>query len=155
LFRRSRAVWHARFDVLAHVGPWEEAEQMLAAGAPLPRGLSSAEATRMREVRAAARLPRGEREAALRTALADQAATIEDCLLAANVGEPAIAFDALSRALDSGKLSTRLRFECPGPGSAFQSFAFFTKAGETLRSHPRFASLATRMGLLPRENAAP
>jgi hypothetical protein len=72
---------------------------------------------------------------------------IEDCLLAASVGDPEVAFDALSQALDAGTLSTRLQFECPGPGPAFQSFAFFTKAGEALRSHPLFAPLATRMGL--------
>jgi hypothetical protein len=155
LFRRSRAVWHARFDILSHFGPWEEAEHMLTAGAPLPNGLSSAEAGRMREVRSAARLPRGEREAALRTALAGQSTMIEDCLLAANAGEPAVAFDALARALDSDTLSTRLHFECPGPGLGLQSFAFFTKAGEALRSHPRFTSLSQRMGLPLRKNAAP
>ncbi|MDZ4868259.1 MAG: hypothetical protein SGI91_13140 [Alphaproteobacteria bacterium] len=149
LFRRSRAVWQARFDILSHFGPWEEAEQMLTPGAPLPRGLSSIEAGRMRDVRAAARLPRGEREAALRAALADQPTMIEDCLMAANVGEPEVAFEALSRALDSGTLSTRLQFECPGPGPAFQSVAFFTKAGDTLRAEPRFAPLAKRMSLPP------
>jgi hypothetical protein len=147
LFRRSRAVWQARFDILSHVGPWEEAEQMLTAGAPLPYGLSSSEAAQMHEVRAAARLPRAAREQALRDALDRPAATIEDCLVAANVGEPDVAFDAISRALESGSLTTRLDFEVPGPGPSFQTFAFFTKAGETLRANPTFSSLAERLAL--------
>jgi adenylate cyclase len=147
LFRRSRAVWQARFDILSHVGPWEEAEQMLTPGAPLPFGLSSSEAAHMREVRAAARLPRAAREQALRDVLEGQPTAVEDCLVAANAGEPTVAFDAIARALDAGSLTTRLGFEPPGPGPGFQSFAFFTKAGETLRSNPAFLSLAERMGL--------
>jgi len=147
LFRRSRAVWHARFDVLSLIAPWEEADQMLTPGAPLPYGLSSAEAAHIREVRAAARLPRADREAALRNALDRRPVVIEDCLLAASVGEPVVAFDALARGLDDSSLLTRLDFEAPGPGPSFRSFAFFTKAGEALRSDPAFASLARRLGL--------
>jgi adenylate cyclase len=149
LFRRSGAVWHARFEILSHIGPWEDAEQMLTEGAPFPCGLSSSEAAHMRDVRAATRLPRDERARALREALDRPSMTIEDCLLAANAGEPDLAFDTLARALDNGSLSTRLAFEAPGPGPSFQSFAFFTKAGETLRAHPAFSSLAGRMALLP------
>jgi len=144
LFRRSRAIWHARFDILSHLGPWEETELMLTAGVPL---LPVVEVSRMREVRTAARLPRAAREAALRTALSDPSVTIEDCLLAANAGQPAVAFEALTRAVEGDTLSTRLHFECSGPRIGFQSFAFFTKAGEALRASPEFAPLALRMGL--------
>jgi TolB-like protein len=148
LFRQSSAVWHARFDVLSHVGPWEETEHMLIPSAPLPNGLSPEDVARMREVRAESRLPSAEREATLRSVLSDQPMLIiEDALIAANAGEPDVAFDALMRALDNDTLTTRRRFESPGPGAGFQSYAFFTKAGETLRSHPRFAILAERMGL--------
>jgi hypothetical protein len=147
LFRRVQAVWRARFDVLSHVAPWEEADQMLAPGAPLPRGIAADEAARMRSLRAAARMPRAEREAALRRAMEEDATTIEACLRAAGAGEPALAMDALTRALDDAALSTQLRFEAPGPGHGFQSFAFFTKAAEPLRSSDRFAALARRMGL--------
>jgi adenylate cyclase len=147
LFRRSRAVWQARFDILSRVAPWEEADQMLTPGAPLPYGLSSSEATHIRDVRTAARLPRAAREQALRDVLQREPTAIEDCLVAANAGEPGTAFEAISRALAGRSLTTRLDFESPGPGPSFHSFAFFTRAGEMLRTNPAFSSLADRMGL--------
>jgi hypothetical protein len=147
-FPDSPWVWIRRWTIYFLSGRREEAERMCAERAPLPPGMTPKDTVVLRFAHMVFELPIEQREQALRALLErEEALALQFCAFAAEAGCVDVAYDAIFKALDTGRPIAGQAYGGRGMSRAFRLSTLFSFVGAALRRDPRFAVLCSRVGL--------
>ncbi|MCE9521674.1 MAG: hypothetical protein K8S25_04490, partial [Alphaproteobacteria bacterium] len=147
-FPDSSWVWVRRWTMFFMSGRRDEAERMCAENAPLPAGMTAKETTVLRFAHMVFAMPMPQREQALRALLErEEGLVLQYCAFAAEAGCADLAYEALFKALDSGRPFAGQAYGGRGMSRAFRLSTLFGFVGAALRRDPRFATLCARVGL--------
>jgi hypothetical protein len=147
-FPDSPWVWIRRWTIFFLNGRREEAAAMCAENATLPPGMTASDTTLLRFAHMVFTLPKAQREQALAALLArDEALPLQVCAFAAEADCADVAYDAIFKALDSGRPLSGTAYGGRGMTRAFRLSTLFSFVGAALRRDPRFADFCARVGL--------
>ena len=147
-FPDSPWVWIRRWTIFFLSGRRDEAAAMCAEGAPLPPGMTEKDTLLLRFAHMVFAMPKPQREQALRALLAgDEELPLQVCAFAAEADCADVAFEAIFKALDTGRTLAGTAYGGRGMSRAFRLSTLFSFVGAALRRDPRFAVFCHRVGL--------
>jgi adenylate cyclase len=147
-FPHSPWVWVRRWTLYFMSGRRDEAAHMCAESAPLPAGMTPKDTAIQRFAHMVFAMPKAQREQALGALLMrDEGLVLQYCAFAAEADCADLAYDAIFKALDTGRPFAGQAFGGRGMSRAFRLSALFSFASEALRRDGRFAELCARVGL--------
>jgi adenylate cyclase len=142
-------VWIRRWSIFFMSGRRDEAERMCAESAILPAGITAKDTTLLRFAHVLFAMPKAQREQALRAVLErDEALALQSCAFAAEADCADLAYEAIFKALDTGRPLASQAYGGRGIGRAFRLSTLFSFVGAALRRDRRFATLCARLGLV-------
>ena len=142
-------VWIRRWTILFMSGRRDEAERMCAETAILPTGMNQKDTVLLRFAHMLFAMPKPQREQALRVVLErEETLVLQFCAFAAEADCADLAYEAIFKALDTGRPLASQAYGGRGIGRAFRLSAFFSFVGAALRRDRRFATLCARVGLV-------
>jgi adenylate cyclase len=147
-FPDSPWVWIRRWTIFFLSGRRDEAAAMCAENAPLPPSVTPKDTLLLRFAHMVFAMEKAPREQALRALLArDDELPLQICAFAAEAECPDVAYEAIFKALDSGRPLAGTAYGGRGMSQAFRLSTLFSFVGRALRRDPRFAVFCARVGL--------
>jgi TolB-like protein/Flp pilus assembly protein TadD len=147
-FPDSPWVWARRWTLLFMSDRRDEAESMCAETAPLPAGMTTKETAVLRLAHMVFAMPKAQREQALRALLnREEGLVLQYCAFAAEADCTDLAYEAVFKALDTGRPFSGQAYGGRGMSHAFRLSTLFSFMGAAMRRDPRFATLCARVGL--------
>ena len=149
-------VWVRRWTIFFMSGRRDEAERMCAETAPLPAGMTAKETTILRFAHMVFAMPKPQREQALRALLErEEGLVLQYCAFAAEADCADLAYDAIFKALDTGRPFAGQAYGGRGMSRAFRLSTLFSFVGAALRRDPRFATFCAPASASPTIGASP